>query len=572
MERTATAPWWDSFLTMKNKSKKAISDDLKIMCEYLPKSMKFKTKSERLVCAVMMFYANKHNDNGFEFSIPMVEIAKITCISKYTVCNAVKKLVDDGVFDVVCKGNSVSKKATLYRLNQTIKPNSRVVESQGVMDDIELFGNGNVDSDAKPNSNQTIKPNSRVVESQGVTDDIELFGETDEVEHKLEPKFKYKYNYKKYDNKEYGLTTINDNKRNDRIGDVNNISLERLLNVLERLVVSVDAMNRNIDELKTILSQQRETVDAVETTNSNPFSSKLEYSVQPVAVDNTNHQVENNIEQPKKGVDTNRESNGSEVETTSPFLSQPIEVMKKEISWEELDRNPHTSNTKPTQITTSPIQQCVEMVSNSCATEDDINDAKRSIALKTTNQSSRQEKITTLWNELRGGENPEQAFSQLEELFRNGSLTDKQWETTKRIRSERLYAVKTTSNQKKEKEKKVCDTPNKTLMYFPKEQMDRFNEGVLSFYNACKTALDQERNEGKSFDEEKYIKAFNLYAQNFMELSNDTDDDGNRFGDYDYLKRKVYMNPFKDQCDAQTRAICERYKNIQANRQAVANS
>lgn len=81
---------------MKNKSKKAMSDDLKIMCSYLPKSMKFKTKSERLVCAVMMFYANKHKDNGFEFSIPMVEIAKITCISKYTVCNAVKKLVDDG--------------------------------------------------------------------------------------------------------------------------------------------------------------------------------------------------------------------------------------------------------------------------------------------------------------------------------------------------------------------------------------------------------------------------------------------------------------------------------------------
>ena len=523
------------FLTMKNKSKKAISDDLKIMCEYLPKSMKFKTKSERLVCAVMMFYANKNKDNGFEFSIPMVEIAKITCISKYTVCNAVKKLVDDGVFEIVRKGNSVSKKATLYRLNKTIKPNSRVVESQGV------------------------------------TDDIELFGETDEVEHKLDPKFKYKY--KKYDNKEYGLTTINDNKRNDRIGDVNNVSVERLLNVLERLVVSVDEMNRNISELKTIVSQQRETVDAVETTNRNPFSSKLEYSVQPVAVDNTNHQVENEIEQPKKGVDTNRESNGSEVETTSPFLSQPIEVVKKEISWEEIDRNPHTSNTKPTQITTSsPIHQGVEMVYNSCATEDDINDAIRSIELKTTNQSSKQENITNLWNELRCGENPEQAYSQLEEMFRNGSLTDRQWETTNRIRSERIDAVKTTQKQKKKKEKKVDETQNKTLMYFPKEQMDRFNEGVLSFYNACKTALEQERNEGKSFDEEKYIKAFNLYAQNFMELSNDTDDDCNRFGDYDYLKRKVYMNPFTDKCNADTKAICERYQNIQAKRQSVVNA
>ena len=280
--------------------------------------------------------------------------------------------------------------------------------------------------------------------------------------------------------------------------------------------------------------------------------------------------MENDIEQPKKGVDTNRESNGSEVETTSPFLSQPIEIMKKEISWAEIDRNPHTSNV---QITTSPIQQGVEMVSNSCATEDDINDAIRSIELKTPYQSSKQENITKLWNEIRGGDNPEQAYSQLEELFRNGSLTDKQWETTKRIRSERLYAVKTTSNQKKEKKKtKVCDTPNKTLMYFPDKQMKIFNDGVLYFYNACKTALEQERNEGKSFDEEKYIKAFNLYAQNFAELSNDTDDNGHRFGDYDYLKRKVYMNPFTDKCNADTRAVCERYQSIQSKKQSAVNA
>ncbi len=305
---------------------------------------------------------------------------------------------------------------------------------------------------------------------------------------------------------------------------------------------------------------------------SNPFSSKLECYVQSVAVDNTNHQGENDIEQPKDGVDTYRESNGGEVETTSPFLSQPIEVMKKEISWEELDKNPHTANTQPAQITTSPIQQGVEMVYNSCATEDDINDAINNIMLKTTHQSSKQENITNLWNELRGGENPEQAYSQLEELFNSGSLTDKQWETTKRIRSERLNALKTTSNQKKEKEKKVGESTNKTLMYFPQEKMNEFNDGVLSFYNACKTALDQEKNEGKSFDEEKYIKAFNLYAQNFMELSNDTDDDGNKYGDYNYLKSKVYMNPFTDRCDAQTKEICDRYKIIQSKRQAVVNA
>lgn len=352
--------------------------------------------------------------------------------------------------------------------------------------------------------------------------------------------------------KDNGKSNINGN---GMIGDVNNVSVTQTENDIELNYIST-----------------AKTVDAVKTTNHNPFSSKLECYVQPVAVDNTNHQVENDIEQPKKGVDTDRESNGSDVKTTSPFLSQPIEVMKKEISWAELDRNPHTANTQPAQITTSPILQCVEMVSNCCATEDDINDAIRSIALKTNYQSSKQENITNLWNELRGGENPEHAYSQLEELFRCGSLTDKQWETTKMIRSERLYAVKTTKNKKKEKEKKVGESTNKTLMYFPEEQMKIFNDGVLTFYNACKTALDKEKNDGKAFDEEKYIKAFNLYAQNFDELSNDTDDDGNRFGDYDYLKRKVYMNPFKDQCDAQTRAICERYQIIQAKKQAVVNA
>lgn len=549
-----------------------MSDDLVMMCEYLPKSMKFKTKSERLVCAVMMFYANKNKSNGFEFSIPIAEITKITCIGRTTVSNAVNKLVDDGVFDVVCKGNSVSKKATLYRLNQTVKPNSRVVESQVVTDDIELFGNYDVENIEKVNSNRTVKPNSRVVDSQGVTDKTEQFGETDGLEQKVNTNYNFNYNYKKYDNKEYGLTTINDNKRNDRIGDVNNVSVERLLNVLERLVVSVDEMNRNIDELKTIVSQQRKTVNALETTNSNPFSSKLECSVQSVAVDNINHQVENDIEQPKKGVDTDRESNGSEVETTSPFLSQPIEVIKKEISWAELDRNPHTANTQPAQITTSPIPQGVEMVSN-CATEDDINDAIRSIALKTQYQFSKQESITTLWNELRGGDNPEQAYSQLEELFRCGSLTDRQWETTNRIRNERLDAVKTTSQiQKKKKEKKVDNTVNKTLMHFPQEQMDRFNDAVLTFYNACKTALDQERNDEKAFDDEKYIKAFNLYAQNFMELLNEKDQYNNKYGDYNYLKSKVYMNPFVNSCDATTREICERYQSIQAKKQAVVNA
>ena len=342
---------------------------------------------------------------------------------------------------------------------------------------------------------------------------------------------------------------------NGRIGDVNNVSVTQTENDIELNYISTE-----------------KTVDAVETTNRNPFSSKLECSVQPVAVDTINHQVENEIEQPKEGVDTNRESNDSEVETTTPFLSQPIEVMKKEISWAELDRNPHTENTQPAQITTSSIPQGVEMVSNSCATEDDINDAIRSIELKTPYQSSKQENITNLWNELRGGDNPEHSYYQLEELFRNGSLTDKQWETTKRIRSERLYAVKTTSNQKKEKEKKVCDTPNKTLMYFPQEKMNDFNNIILKAYNACKTALNQERIDGKAFDEDKYIKAFEQYAFGLDKLCDETDEDGNRFGDYQYIKSKVWLKPFSPKSNDDTKAICDRYLSITAKKQDVVNA
>ena len=343
---------------------------------------------------------------------------------------------------------------------------------------------------------------------------------------------------------------------NGRIGDVNNVSVTQTENDIELNYISTE-----------------KTVDAVETTNRNPFSSKLECSVQPVAVDNINHQVENEIEQPKEGVDTEREYNGSEVETTSPLLSQPIEVMKKEISWAELDKNPHISNTQPAQITTSSIPQGVEMAYNSCATEDDINDAIRSIELKNPYQSSKQENITNLWNELRGGDNPEQTYSQLEEMFRNGSLTDKQWETTKRIRRERLDAVKTTSPiQKKEKEKKVGDTPNKTLMHFPKDKMNDFNNIILKAYNACKTALYQERIDGNAFDEDKYLKAFEQYAFGLDKLSDETDEDGNRFGDYQYLKSKVWLKPFSPKSNDDTKAICDRYLSITAKKQDVVNA
>lgn len=284
--------------------------------------------------------------------------------------------------------------------------------------------------------------------------------------------------------------------------------------------------------------------------------------VNNISVTKTENDIELNYISTSKTADA--------TETTSPFLSQPIEVVSKEISWEELGRNPHTANTQPTQITTS-ISQGVEMLSNSCATVDDINDAIGSIALKTTYQSSKQEKITNLWNELRNGDNPEQAYSQLDELFKCGSLSDRQWETTNKIRSERLDAVKTTSNQKKKKEKKVESTVNHTLSYFPEKERAFFNDVILKAYNACKTALDQEKNEGKAFDEEKYCKVCEQYALNFDELSNKKDDNGIPYSDYDYIKRKVWMKPFDPKCDADTRAICERYQSIQAKIQEVAN-
>lgn len=491
---TATAPWWDSFLTMK---KIKINDELEVLFEMMPTDgVKFTNNTEKCVYAYMWFWSVDDRNVDGVFKMPMTALTNTLGICRKTASIMVASLVRKGCFEVVNKGNNLRKTASTYRFILGLEKSIYTL-------------NSNINRNRNFNSNRNGKDNCK-----------------------------------------------SNIKGNDRIGDVNNVSVTQTENNIE------------LDYISTT-----KTVDAVKTTNSNPFSSKLEYSVQPVAVDNTNNKVENNIEQPNEGVDTDRESNGSEVETTSPFLSQPTQVVKKEISWEELDRNPHTANTQPAQITTSSIQQGVEMVSNSCATVDDINDAINSIMLKTPYQSSIQEKITKMWNELRNGDNPEQAYSQLEELFKCGSLSDRQWKTTNRIRSDRLDAVKTTKNQKKEKKKtKVVDTPNKTLMYFPKEQMDRFNDGVLTFYNACKTALEQERNEGKSFDEEKYIKAFNLYAQNFMELSNATDDDGNKYGDYNYLKSKVYMNPFKDQCDAQTRAICERYQSIQSKKQAAVNA
>lgn len=489
---TATAPWWDSFLTMK---KIKINDELEVLFEMMPTDgVKFTNNTEKCVYAYMWFWSVDDRNVDGVFKMPMTALTNTLGICRKTASIMVASLVRKGCFEVVNKGNNLSKTASTYRFTLGLEKSIYTL-------------NSNINRNRNFNSNRNGKDN--------------------------------------------GKSNINEN---GRIGDVNNVSVTQTENDIELNYIST-----------------AKTVDALETTNRNTFSSKLECSVQSVAVDNINHQVENDIEQPKKGVDTYRESNGCEVETTSPFLSQPTQVMKKEISWEELDRNPHLSNTQPAQITTS-IPQGVEMVSNSCATVDDINDAINSIMLKTPYQSSKQENITTLWNELRGGDNPEQAFSQLEEMFRCGSLTDKQWETTKRIRSERTSAVKTTSNQKKEKEKKVCDNPNKTLLYFPEKQMQEFNNVILKAYNACKTALNQEKKDGKSFDDAKYVKAFEQYAFGLDKLSDETDDYGNRFGDYQYIKSKEWMKPFGKKSDATTREICERYFNIQAKKQAVVNA
>ena len=506
---------------MKNKSKKAMSDDLKMMCEYLPKSMKFKTKSERLVCAVMMFYANRNKSKGFEFSIPIAEIAKITCIGKTTVSNAVNKLVDDGVFNIVCKGNSVSKKATLYRLNGTVKPNSRVVDSQGF------------------------------------TDNIELFGETDGLEQKVVANYNYNNNYKKNDNKRYDSKTINDNKekRSDTI-NVNNESFERLLNVLDRLVVSVETMNSNIVELKTILSQQGRSLDCLISRVEN-INNRTAYSDNKTI--STPEKVYD-IDSARSPVSQIEDKNSSTYATTSSTTTETDGTVTPRSSFDIISSSP--------VATGIDIQQQPPFISSTGVDIDDINDAKAS--LHSSRGSSTQDRITSLWVEIERGSDFESAYSELQGMFNAKVVTPRQWELTQRKYEKRKSSRSLDQNQKKKKEKKV-ETQNHTLSYFPEEQRLLFNDVVLKNYNACKTALDQEKNEGKAFDDEQYIKAFNIYAQNFDELSKDTDQYGNKYGDYDYLKRKVYMNPFVNRCDATTREICERYQSIQAKIQEVAN-
>ena len=547
-----------TFLTMNKKTKKTMSDDLKMMCEYLPKSIEFKTKSERLVCAVMMFYANRNKSKGFEFSIPISEIAKITCVGRTTVSNAVNKLVDDGVFDIVCKGNSLSKKATLYRLNRTVKRNSRVVDSQDVTSKTEVFGIDDVDSVEEMNSNRTVKRSSRVVDSQDVTSKTELFGETDGVEQKVNANYNYNFNYRINDNKRYDSKTINDNKekRSDTI-NVNNESFERLLNVLDRLVVSVETMNSNIVELKTILSQQGRSLDCLISGVEN-INNRTAYSDNKTI--STPEKVYD-IDSARSPVSQIEDKNSSTYATTSSTTTETDGTVTPRSSFDIISSSP--------VATGIDIQQQPPFISSTGVDIDDINDAKAS--LHSSRGSSTQDRITSLWVEIERGSDFESAYSELQGMFNAKVVTQRQWELTQRKYEKRKSSRSLDQNQKKKKEKKV-ETANSTLSYFPDDKMKFFNEAILLPYNACKTALDKERNEGKAFDDEQYIKAFNIYAQNWYDLSNDTDQYGDKYGDYDYLKRKEWLNPFTDKCDATTRAICERYQTLQAKRQEVVNA
>ena len=349
---------------------------------------------------------------------------------------------------------------------------------------------------------------------------------------------------------------------------------------MDRLVVSVDEMNRNIEELKTIVSQQQKTVDEVETTNRNPFSSKLECSVQPVAVDNANNQGENDIEQPAQTTISTPED-VCVVDNARSLVSE-IEDKNSSTYATTISTTEETDDTVTPRsyfdiISSSPvetgidIQQQTTFTSSTWVDIDDINDAKAS--LHSSRGSSIQDRITSLWVEIERGSDFESAYSELQGMFNAKVVTQRQWELTERKYEKRKSSTSLVQNQKKEKKKtKVDDTPNKTLLYFPEKQMNEFNDKVMKPYNACKTALNQEKKEGKPFDEEKYLKAFEQYAFELDKLSDETDDYGNKFGDYQYIKSKEWMKPFGKKSDATTREICERYFNIQAKKQAVVNA
>ena len=348
---------------------------------------------------------------------------------------------------------------------------------------------------------------------------------------------------------------------NGRIGDVNNVSVTQTENDIELNYISTE-----------------KTVDAVETTNRNHFSSKLEYSVQPFAVDTINHQVENDIEQPAKTTISTPEDVC--VVNNARSLVSEIEDKNSSTYATTISTTEETDDTVTPRsyfdiISSSPvatgidIQQQTTFTSSTWVDIDDINDAKAS--LHSSRGSSTQDRITSLWVEIERGSDFESAYRELQGMFNAKVVTQRQWDLTERKYEKRKSSTSLVQNQKKEKEKKVCESTNKTLMHFPQEKMNDFNNIILKAYNACKTALNQERNEGKAFDEEKYIKAFEQYAFGLDKLCDETDEDGNRFGDYQYLKSKVWLKPFSPKSNDDTKAICDRYLSITAKKQYVVN-
>lgn len=371
--------------------------------------------------------------------------------------------------------------------------------------------------------------------------------------------YNYNFNYKINDNKRYDTKTTYDNKdkRNDTIY-LNNESFARLLNVLDRLVLSVETMNSNIAELKTIVSQQGRSLDCLISRVEN-INNRTAYS------DNKT------ISTPEKvsDIDSVVRTSFSEIDDNSSSTYGIDSSTPSETDSTVTGRSSFDNISSSHVVTGIDIQQQTTFTSSTGVDIDDINDAKAS--LHSSRGSSTQDRISSLWTEIDRGSDFESAYSELQEMLNAKLVTQRQWELTERKYEKRKSSRSCDQNQKKKKEKKV-ETTNHTLSYFPEKQRLFFNDVVLKNYNACKTALDKERNEGKAFDDEQYIKAFNIYAQNWYDLSNDTDQYGDKYGDYDYLKRKEWLNPFTDKCDATTRAICERYQTLQAKRQEVVNA
>ena len=113
MERTATAPWWDSFLVMK---KIKINDELEVLFEMMPTDgVKFTNNTEKCVYAYMWFWSVDDRNVDGVFKMPMTALTNTLGICRKTASIMVASLVRKGCFEVVIKGNNLSKSASMYR-------------------------------------------------------------------------------------------------------------------------------------------------------------------------------------------------------------------------------------------------------------------------------------------------------------------------------------------------------------------------------------------------------------------------------------------------------------------------